>query len=83
LCQPAVLQYAVALTYGARMIPLVTRQCAVMQFASGVGQRVSLTLPVTMPPGVGDQAAGSRMEKYLEKVIIIIYTMLVIALISV
>jgi hypothetical protein len=54
-----------------------------MQFASGVGQRVSLTLPVTMPPGVGDQAAGSRMEKYLEKVIIIIYTMLVIALISV
>jgi hypothetical protein len=65
------------------MLLLVTRQCSVMQFASGVGQRVSLTLPLTMPPGVGDQAAGSRMEKYLEKVTITIHTMLVIALVSV
>jgi hypothetical protein len=53
-----------------------------MQFASGVGQRVSLTLPVTMPPGAGDQAAGSRMEKYLEKATMTICTTLVIALIS-
>jgi hypothetical protein len=36
-----------------------------------------------MPPGAGDQAAGSRMEKYLEKVTMIIYTMLAIALVSV
>jgi hypothetical protein len=77
-----VLQHAVALTHGARMLLPVTRQYAVMQFALGVGQRVSLILRVTMPPGVGDQAAGSRMEKHLEKVIIIIYTMLVIALVS-
>jgi hypothetical protein len=40
-------------------------------------------LPVTMPPGAGDHAAGSRMEKYLEKVIIKINTMLVIALVLV
>jgi hypothetical protein len=64
------------------MLPPVTRQCAVMKFASGVGQRVSLTLPVTMPPGAGDQAAGSRMEKYLEKVTTMICTMLAIALVS-